>query len=273
MGLLENAFTALLNLTSDVHEAELSGSGIIDGVVQTMQNFPNSRSLRENGLGILQNVSMKGAPSKEAIAAAGGIQTVISAIDEFMGTPTVLERAFSTLWSLAVLPDNQVRIAQANGLNMVISAMFSSMDYERVQQQGCGCLCTLATHPENRPAIRDADGASVIVFGMRAHFSSPDYQTAACRALSSISVPDHGEDAIAISQDEVNAVIYAMQRFQGVEELQFTACCALLNFVLNPDLTAISSCLPEMRNAAETAMDIFPERCAEIAEQVIARLS
>jgi hypothetical protein len=272
MGLLENAFTALLNLTSDVHEAELSDSGIINAIVDAMRNFPNSRSLRENGLGILQNVSMKGAPSKEAIAAVGGIQTVITAIDEFMGTPTVLERAFSTLWSLAVLPDNQVRIAQANGLTMVITAMFSSMDYERVQQQGCGCLCTLATHPDNRPAIRDADGASVIVFGMRAHFSSPDYQTAACRALSSISAPEHGE-SIAISQDEVNAVISAMRRFQGVEELQFAACCALLNFVLNPDLTPIASCLPEMHHAAETAMAIFPERCAEIAEQVIARLS
>jgi hypothetical protein len=272
MGLLENAFTALLNLTSDAHEAELSDSGIIDAVVDAMRNFPNSRSLRENGLGILQNVSMKGAPSKEAIAAAGGIQTVITAIDEFMGIPTVLERAFSTLWSLAVLPDNQIRIAQANGLNMVVTAMFSSMDYERVQQQGCGCLCTLATHPDNRPAIRDADGASAIVFGMRAHFSSPEYQTAACRALSSISVPEHGE-SIAVSQDEVNAVIYAMRRFQGVEELQFTACCTLLNFILNPDLTPISSCLPEIHHAAETAMAIFPERCAEIAEQVVARLS
>ena len=77
--------------------------------------------------------------SKQTIAEVGGIIAVADCIREFMGSPTVLERAFTTLWSLAVLDQNQALIAEADGINLVVNGMMTAITYEGVQKQGCGC--------------------------------------------------------------------------------------------------------------------------------------
>ena len=230
--LLERTYSALLNLTSDVPEQFLDFTAIIRAIVTTMGMYPLSTSLRESGLGILQNVCMKGAEAKDTIAAEGGIPTVTNAMKNFITTPTVLERSFSTLWSLAVLPANQGRIAEANGIDMVIAGMYASIEYERVQQQGCGCMFTLALDADNRMAFRDAGGAGAVALSSKAHFGSIGVQLEVCKCLAGLSTPGEGQYQIQnVSQDEVDAVIFAMNRFASVEGVQVHGSTALLNFL------------------------------------------
>ncbi|KAL7575979.1 hypothetical protein ACA910_000768 [Epithemia clementina (nom. ined.)] len=273
--LLERSYSALLNLTSDVHEQFLDFPAIVRAIVTTMAMYPNSTSLRENGLGILQNVCMKGARAKETIAAEGGITTVTNAMENFITTPTVLERSFSTLWSLAVLPANQSRIAEANGINMVVAGMFASIEYERVQQQGCGCMFTLALDPKNRRAFRDVGGVDAVTLSSKAHFGSIGVQLEVCRCLSGLSTPGEGPDQIqSISQDEVNAVVFAMQRFTNVEGVQLYGSTALLNFLYAKNAASLVSEYRDlMKEAVERASSCCYPQCSEVARSFHQRLN
>jgi hypothetical protein len=59
------------------------------------------RDFRKRHLEYWQNVSMRNAAAKMSIAEAGGINAVEpSVVKDSMGTPSVLERAFTTMWEL-----------------------------------------------------------------------------------------------------------------------------------------------------------------------------
>lgn len=264
--LAESVSLALLNLSSDGDVEILIESGVVETVVEAMKKYPTSSTLQLNGMGVLQNVSMKGSNAKTVIAEIGGIDAVITALSEFLMEPSVLERAFTTLWSLAVLNSNQVRIAKANGISLVINGMLASIDYEQVQRQGCGCLCTLSSDPSNKVQIHSSGGIDAIIFGMRAHYASEALQAEACRALSSLAVE------MVATQNEIDAILSAMRSFPVSADLQEHACYALRNYLLSPDNALIRSAGSEVSAAMYNAMTACPHNCCAVADEVLAML-
>jgi hypothetical protein len=272
--LLEAACSALLNLSSDAEEQVLAGSNVVETVIQVMSNQVSSARFQEKGLGVLQNVSMRSKDAKRAIADAGGIDAVTSTIKEFMGSPTVLERAFTTMWSLAVLEDNQIRIADAGGIGLVVNGMMANITYEKVQKQGCGCLCTLSSNSRNKTLIRDVGGVDSIVYAMWSHYNSDNLQVEACRALSSLAVNVQTNEVMIAAEGEISAIMSAMRRFPNSERLQEHACVALRNFLLSADNAAlVRNMKDEVVALMNHASDRFPDRCSERAKQVLASLS
>jgi len=268
--LLESAFSALLNLTSDVPEHFLDMTRIVRTIVKTMSIYDDSSSgLQENGLGILQNVCMKGVAAKETIAFEGGIETVVNTMGNYITIPTILERGFSTLWSLAVLPANQSRIAEAKGIEMVVSSIYASTEYERVQQQGCGCIFTLALDPHNRLALRRAGCVDAIVLTAKAHFSSVHVHTEVNRCLACLSTPDVGRFQIpSISEDELDTILFSMSRFEGAEDIQVHGCQALLNFLRAGNSSSIfMSKRGSMVQAMERASSRFGPQCSAVKQE------
>lgn len=272
--LLEAACSALLNLSSDAEEQVLSGSSVVETVVSTMRHQVNSPRLQEKCLGVLQNISMRSKNAKQEIANAGGIGAVIFAIKEFMGSPSVLERSFTTMWSLAVLEGNQRRIALEGGISLVVNGMMANIEYEKVQKQACGCLCTLSTDSENKTLIRDLGGVDAIVYAMWAHYSADALLIEACRALSSLAVNVQTNEVMIASEGEIGAIMSAMRRFPDSERLQEHACVAIRNFLLSSDNVAIvRPHATELDKLMNTAATKFPERCSERAKQVRASLN
>jgi hypothetical protein len=272
--LLEAACSALLNLSSDAEEQVLAGSNVVETVIQVMSNQVSSARFQEKGLGVLQNVSMRSKDAKRAIADAGGIDAVTASIREFMGSPTVLERAFTTMWSLAVLEDNQIRIADAGGIGLVVNGMMANITYEKVQKQGCGCLCTLSSNSRNKTLIRDVGGVDSIVYAMWSHYNSDNLQVEACRALSSLAVNVQTNEVMIATDGEISAMMSAMRRFPNSERLQEHACVALRNFLLSADNVAlVRNMKDEVVALMNHASDRFPDRCSERAKQVLASLS
>lgn len=271
--LLEAACSALLNLSSDAEEQVLASSNVVDTVIETMRQQIMSPKLQEKSLGVLQNVSMRSRDAKRAIADAGGITAVALSIKEFMGSPAVLERAFTTLWSLAVLDDNQVLIANEGGIGLVVNGMMANITYEKVQKQACGCLCTLSSNSRNKTLIRDLGGVDSIVYAMWAHYNSDALLIEACRALSSLAVNVQTNEVMIATDGEIGAIMSAMKRFPQSERLQEHACVALRNFLLSADNAALvrhqADDLERLMNAASTR---FPDRCAERARQVLASI-
>ena len=272
--LLEAACSALLNLSSDAEEQVLAGSNVVDTVINVMRYQVNSAKLQEKGLGVLQNVSMRSKEAKRAIAEAGGIEAVTFTIKEFMGSPYVLERAFTTMWSLAVLEENQGLIADAGGIGLVVNGMMANITYEKVQKQACGCLCTLSSNSRNKTLIRDVGGVDSIVYAMWAHYNSDNLQIEACRALSSLAVNVQTNEVMIATDGEISAIISAMRRFPNSERLQEHACVALRNFLLSADNAAlVRNMRDQVVKLMNHAASRFPDRCAERAKQVLASIS
>lgn len=273
LNLLEGACSALLNLSSDAEEQILSDSNVVETVIKTMHYYPDAMGLQEKALGVLQNLSMRNVASKQTIAQAGGINAVTAAIKEFMGSPTVLERAFSTMWSLAVLERNQIEISNAGGIELVVNGMMANINYAKVQKQACGCLCTLSSNSHNKTLIREAGGVDAIIFAMWAHYDSEVLQIEACRALSSLAVNVQTNEVMIATDGEINAIISAMRLFPESSKLQEHACVAMRNFMLSADnADLIRTNAAELGQLMTHAATRFPERCSDRANQVLASL-
>jgi len=273
LDLLEGALSAVLSLSADADVELLTESNIVAVVVAVMRHHRANSQIQEFGMGVLQNISMRCFESKQNIAEAGGILAVADCIREFMGSPTVLERAFTTLWSLAVLDSNQALIAEADGINLVVNGMMTAITYEGVQKQGCGCLCTLSSDSRNKGLIQNVGGVDSIVYAMWAHYGAEEIQVEACRALSSLAVDAQTNEVMIASDGEVNAIISAMRRFPMSERLQEHACVALRNFLLSADnVDIIKSNEHEVKTLVQQASSRFPEACQERAHQVLASL-
>ena len=273
LDLLEGACSALLNLSSDAEEQIIADSNVVETVIKTMRHNPDAMGLQEKALGVLQNLSMRNAASKQAIAHAGGIDAVTAAIKEFMGSPAVLERAFSTMWSLAVLERNQIEIANAEGIELVVNGMMANINYAKVQKQACGCLCTLASNSRNKTVIREAGGVDAILFAMWAHYDSEVLQIEACRALSSLAVNVQTNEVMIATDGEINAIISAMRLFPESSKLQEHACVAMRNFMLSADnADLIRTNAEELGRLMTHAATRFPEKCSDRANQVLASL-
>jgi hypothetical protein len=271
--LLEAACSALLNLSSDAEEQVLAGSSVVATVIGTMRHQMISARLQEKSVGVLQNVSMRSKDAKKAIADAGGVGAVTFAIKEFMGSPVVLERAFTTMWSLAVLEENQIRIANEGGISLVVNGMMANITYEKVQKQACGCLCTLSSNSRNKTLIRDLGGVDAIVYAMWAHYNSDALLVEACRALSSLAVNVQTNEVMIATDGEITAIMSAMRRFPHSEKLQEHACVALRNFLLSADNAAlVRHQAVELEQLMNGAAARFPDRCAERARQVLASI-
>lgn len=273
LDLLEGALSAVLSLSADADVELLTESSIVAVVVSVMRHHRANSQIQEFGMGVLQNISMRCFESKQAIADAGGIIAVTDCIREFMGSPTVLERAFTTLWSLAVLDQNQALIAECDGINLVVNGMMTAITYEGVQKQGCGCLCTLSSDSRNKGLIQNVGGVDSIVYAMWGHYAAEEIQVEACRALSSLAVDAQTNEVMIASDGEVNAIISAMRRFPMSERLQEHGCVALRNFLLSADnVDIIKSNEHEVKTLVQQAASRFPEACQERANQVLASL-
>lgn len=272
--LLEAACSALLNLSSDAEEQVLAGSNVIETIIKIMREQVNAPRIQEKCLGVLQNVSMRSKDSKKSIADAGGVGAVILAINEFMGSPSVLERAFTTMWSLAVLESNQQLIAGDGGISLVINGMMANITIEKVQKQACGCLCTLSSNSQNKTLIRDLGGVDAIVYAMWAHYNSDALLVEACRALSSLAVNVQTNEVMIASEGEISAIMTALRRFPQSERLQEQGCVVLRNFLLSADNAAIvRPQAAELETLMNLAASRYPERCADRAKQVLASIS
>eukprot|EP00548_Thalassiothrix_antarctica_P008093 CAMPEP_0194151706 /NCGR_PEP_ID=MMETSP0152-20130528/49368_1 /TAXON_ID=1049557 /ORGANISM="Thalassiothrix antarctica, Strain L6-D1" /LENGTH=1314 /DNA_ID=CAMNT_0038855743 /DNA_START=114 /DNA_END=4058 /DNA_ORIENTATION=+ len=271
--LLEGACMALLNLSSDAEDEVLSDPSVIETIVSFMHRHLDARRLQEAGLGILQNISMRKEDAKRRIAQAGGIDTAIKAIKDNMGAALVVERALTTLWSLAIYESNQIAIANAGGIDMVVNGMMAQITNAKVQQQASGCLCTLSLNSRNKTLIREAGGVDAIVYAMWAHFESEVVQAEACRALSNLALNVATQEVMIATDGEINNIIAAMRRFPDSEKCQEYSCLALRNFMLSVDnMVLIKSNLNELIGLLSHAAQRFPTKCSERANQMLEEL-
>ena len=263
--LVEHGCSALFNLTSDAPDHTIEGFEIVPTIVSMLSLYQENASVKQNCLGILQNISMRGAHAKDAIARCGGLDAVLRLIHPLTDSPDVLERGFTTLWSLAVLGENRERIRGLGGVESAVQAMLTFVEYEGVQQQACGCICTLSMDPEVCDAIVSAGGCFSLLYAMRVHFSSLEVQSEAVRALEIIyTSKTSGISGNNSLEEELNAILMAMRRFADDESLQ-TRACSSLSALLAYDRSALSQETDDALRLVRRASSKFPRLSSEAA--------
>jgi len=152
-----------------------------------------------------------------AIARAGGIEVVLSAMEEHAWSVGVQEQGCLALCSLSFNnAENQVAIKGAGGIKAAVLAMKRHAMSVVVQEAGCLALCSLAFNNDNQDAI--AGVIEVVLLAMRNHKTSVVLQQqgwAVLRNLALNNVENLNQLAVTIAGAGVRgleAVLWAMAK-------------------------------------------------------------
>lgn len=140
-------------------------------VVAAMVAAPDGlydRGVQMYGCDALRTKANNSPANQAAIAEAGGIEAVTSAMSRFPDDDDMQQFGCYALGSLAAdSPANREAIAEAGGIDAVTGAMSRLPEDRWVQIRGCEALANMATdNPTNGAAIRAAGGAAAVAAAM-----------------------------------------------------------------------------------------------------------
>lgn len=263
LSVVEYACGALYNIIPDATEEALIDSGIADVVIFTMKSFPQSVELQTSALGLLERLVRKSSRLKALVCAAAGAETVMNALNTFLGLPAVLERGFGAL--LSMLDVCISNVVELHGIEMILTGMLVGVENEKVQKHALGCLSCLASRAANVDTIREAGGVKAVTLSMWGHLGDEELLVQACAVIAELAAPSFVAD-----EGEIGAIVTAMKRFRMSPLVQEQGCRALARY------------LPSSRNAAVMAVNAgsitavvtaaaskFPNSCAALAAQVL----
>ena len=144
-----------------------------------------------------------------AIAAAGGVASVLVAMHTFPGDAQVQRPGCTALRNLAVNAQNKIAIASAGGIELLVVALHAHVDSVEVQRGACVALWNLAVNAQNQVAIAAAGGIEAVLLAMTAHADDGIVQRHGCGALALLAA--HGLHRSAILE-AVRAAIVSRHR-------------------------------------------------------------
>jgi hypothetical protein len=122
------------------------------------------------------------------IAAMGGVQRTLNALQAYQSDEEVQANGCATLWNLAHDSGNQALILSNGGLKVIESALVSHPASAKVQRSGCGALWNLASMPYNARQIASTTLVERVVEAMRHHPHAQDVNQHACGALWNLAI-------------------------------------------------------------------------------------
>jgi hypothetical protein len=111
------------------------------------------QALQEEACAALCNLTANDDNLWVAVAAASGIEAIVSAMKAHKTKAGVQEKACEALRNLAHNSDNKVQVAVAGGIEAVVSAMQAHTTSAGVQEKALAALCC-ATSQSTPPTTR-----------------------------------------------------------------------------------------------------------------------
>lgn len=132
--------------------------------------------------------SVKPETATKAIALAGGISSIVRAMEKYPEEAVVQEKACYAICRLvsgaSYEPYLEVSFAAVGAIKAVIQAMQSNPKDAALSIAACEALNWLAIDTDNYTQIIGAGGIQAIMVAMEEHVASQDLQHAACKALA-----------------------------------------------------------------------------------------
>ena len=167
---------ALFGAVAEGRAESVLAAGSIEAAVAAMTAHKGVADVQEQGckaLGFIVFQTEDKAVAKIAalakIAAAGGIEATVAAMNAHIDVTGVQLQGCMTLWHIAAAPGNQAKVTAAGGIEVVVAAMNAHRGVADIQEMGCKVLYVIATATENKVKVAAVGGIEAIVVAMNAH--------------------------------------------------------------------------------------------------------
>ena len=255
----------------------------------TMEGHASSLPICLQGCLAIRNLGCGTSRHLSLLIEAGGITTLIDALERHPGVPSLAQAAIAALRNLAVDSwgsDQPSRfsqsagsvgfIVQADGPTAIVEAMKACADSAAVQAQGCGALRNLAcgtlgdkqSRTAALEALRTAGAAEVVMSALEHHNNSSarNVLTQGCAALRNLAT-DAECKAMLIKLDVVPRIVGVLRAHrESVDTIEQAAAC-----LANLTHAAAGAARPprEVDDARKAAVDAgaVSELCACLRER------
>ncbi|CAM9665429.1 unnamed protein product, partial [Scytosiphon promiscuus] len=216
-----------------VNEAREAGPR---GVAELLRRHPKKNGLQRRGLRALRDLAYKGDEERAHVAAAGGANAAVHAMDRFPADSRIQQIiGLKTLAHLAFGNDvNRIETGSSGGTSAILRAMAANPSDPELQGEACTAVTNLSHNCDrNRRVIAEGGGLILILNAMQARGLStfpghPKLQRQACWALLTLAANDDISRMIA-SEGGVGAIIAAMINNSDDTSVQHFGCWALAN--------------------------------------------
>jgi hypothetical protein len=167
---------------------------------------------------------------QKAIMEAGGSEYIVKAMSKFPESMDIQEQGCGAMWSLGVSAKNRLDLIRAGACMMVYNALANFLSHESLVATAIGTMRTLSPELEARDAFKTMDTSKLAVQGMVMHPSSIAIQRDACALLSNLAVDIERQAVAAVSREEMQAIVNAMNNHRDALSVIQGACFALKNY-------------------------------------------
>lgn len=151
--------------------------------------------------------------ARAGIPLAGGIRTVVHALQCHTANRAVASVALSLLSHMLMVEGNRAVLAAAGGLPVVVAALTAHAACQPLATSGCWALAMVAADTSCIEPILAAGGMQAIACVLRATHQKATF-TAAVAALSNLTCSPAGQHA-AVKTDAVPALRHALHAWSG----------------------------------------------------------
>ena len=236
----KNLSTADKNLSDAgtfLHQLDdLKDQGNVRAIVQGMRTY-RQESVQEQACRALRQLA---SIDKEAVATAGGIVAIITALQQHRTHAGVQKQGCGALKNLAVdrhgIGNAQIKeaICLKGGIAAVVVALQQNRTHVDVLEEGCRTLRYLADgNAQGKLQVAEADGISVIVMALQQNPMHMGLQEQGCAALRYIAEDNPSNMMIIATKKGIQAIVSALKHHRIDADVQEQGCGALANLINN----------------------------------------
>jgi hypothetical protein len=178
--------------------------------------------------------------SQLAFVDAGALDLILAAMENFLDSVDVQEKAIATLSNLGAAEDNLAILIDKGAVGRIVEAMNKHSEVSSVQIKGCSAMTNFASHvsPLKR-RIMDLGGGGAVVICMVMHPEDFYLQEKALRALRNLCANSEENKVGLANIGGIDAVISAMQVHRDEAGVQEEGAWTLSNLAGNDDNKAV----------------------------------
>lgn len=233
-GLVEASFGVVGNLAHvETNRSDIQGAGMVPIIIKGMRCHPDDYGVSIEACSALANLAVS-SPIRESIVKAGGIGTVIRALQSFIGDAEFVGEAIRALTCMTILSEeSKETLAIPEVICAVVDASSRHAEVSTVQEMSSAVLATIAVGRGASDVIIDNGGVDVL---LRALGSKPDerVQDAACVAYRNLSCQAEDVDPL-LQKGATKILVKAMEGRENSVSIQTNACCAVWNLAFKTE--------------------------------------
>jgi len=228
------AFASLSAIMSGADVQVLHGNGAISCIMSVMSSHTDDVYVQIKGTAALWYLAAREDDFKHKIVQNGGAKLITNSMSRFISSEKMQEKGIITLWSLSTPLQLRSEIGHL-AVIPILRGMQAHVTGHKVVEDGLSALKALSTHSSSKKILQENDAIDLILDSMWIHSESPIIQQIALGALSNISVDVDANTVTQITENDLSAIVTAMQLHDLDRGVQESALILLKNYSFSPN--------------------------------------